>query len=51
MIAQTSQQVIFIKIIGADFELVTLMQAHFMKHKSFMGKTGVLKVIVGWDSI
>ena len=48
MIAQTSQQAIFIKRIGADLELVTLMQAHFLKHKS-MGKTGVLKM--GWDSI
>lgn len=50
MITQTSQRVIFIKRIGADLELVTLMQAHFVKHKT-MGKTGVLKVMVGWDSV
>lgn len=50
VITQTSQRVIFIKRIGADLELVTLMQAHFVKHKT-MGKTGVLKVMVGWDSV
>lgn len=50
MIVQTSEQVIFIKRIGADLELATLMQAHFMKHKS-MGKIGILKVMFVWDSI
>lgn len=50
MIVQTSQQVIFIKIIGADLELVTLTQAPFMKYKS-MCKTDILKVMVVWDSI
>lgn len=47
VIAQPSQQVIFIKGIGADLELARLMQAYFMKHKS-MGKTSVLKVGVGF---
>jgi len=50
MITQTLQQVIFIKKIGADLELVTLMQAHFMECKS-MGRTGVLNMMAGWGSI
>lgn len=44
MIAQPSQQVIFIKGIGADLELATLMQAYFIKQK-VMGKASVLKVV------